>query len=120
MLNRSFDYESQIKKLTEDPSLIYDEWMGAKGIFKLMGSWLEFYVGCPTMIRTNDENKECGFQYYAFIGGFPHHEFTEQLSKDTRLPKDSLDITVEHLPIFAEWQEKYDELVSAAKQTQTI
>lgn len=118
MLNRSYDYESQIAHLTENPNDIKPHWSSGLGLFKLMGTGLDETRGCPTIIR-NNENKSLGHQQYAFVNGVPNHEFTEQLSKDTRIPKSIDDVTVEHLPIFAEWQEKYDELVSAAKQTQT-
>lgn len=95
------EYDLHIERLTKDPSLIQEDWGKCRGLFKLAGSprddrYLRY--GCLTMIRRSTN-------YCA-----PTSELTEAIRADTRIPSNHADITLAHLPVFAEWQRRIDAL----------
>lgn len=94
-------YDEQIKYLTDCPSGITLEWACAKGLFKFVGEDC-IGTGCLTMIRDNPRERK------AFIKGIQNDELTVEIANDERIPKKYWDITVEHLPVFKEWQERID------------
>lgn len=91
-------YDQQIEILTSKPFLIPMEWAKAEGIFKRVGP-----LACLTFIRKESE-------YSVYINGEPDMELTKEIRDDERIPKQGVDIKVEHLPVFAEWQRRIDAL----------
>lgn len=55
-----------------------------------------YAVGCLTMIK----NSSC---YHAWT-----EELTQRIRNDPRLPSDRHEITLDQLPVFAEWQREMD------------
>lgn len=97
-----YDYDSQIKRLTEKPWLIENDWSLGEGLFKHVGNGL--LRGCLTMIRGG------GSQNKAYIKGEYNEELAIAIAKDERLPNSSYHITPAHLPVFKEWQMKIDKM----------
>lgn len=115
--NTKDKYDAAIEYLTQNPSEIYEAWNGpvdhvAGCLFQAAGhngtvgmgetfpqrpDGLE--CGCLTTIRKNDE-------YIPSVAWTD--ELTAAIRADDRLPKDPREITVAHLPIFAEWQRRID------------
>lgn len=98
-------YDKAIKYLTENPNQIHEAWnchvQDEKGgqLFKfatMKDEDLDTECGCITQIRSDDY--ESGFGNLV----------TEQIRGDSRIPRDEFDIRVEDLPVFAEWQRKFD------------
>ena len=99
-------YDVAVEYLRKHPERILNAW-GAHQIFE--GGCLFQHAtpsggrntnrcGCPTTIRHPQLRKE--------VSGRPG--LTEEIRNDDRLPSQSVDITVEHLPVFAEWQRRLD------------
>ena len=97
------DYDEQIEYLTKNPEDIERHWLKAKGLFKVIGK--ESGAGCLTTLRIG-----CG---HAFIKGVLDNDLRTEIANDERIPKSASEITVEHFPVFKEWQEKIDKLQSA-------
>lgn len=104
-------YDEQIKFLRQNPNHLWDQWQSAKGLFKFAGYMggtltdtevMGFPMGCLTMIR--------GGNYYAYTKGKPDLQLTKDIQADERLPEFEANITVESLPVFAEWQREIDKL----------
>lgn len=103
-------YERAIEYLTEHPEEIYMSW----GSAPVRGSKAEVRgvlnqrclfaatgpdCGCLTQVRTTDVD---------FAMRAPTLELTEAIRADRRIPSGEEDITVDDLPVFAEWQRKID------------
>ena len=103
-------YDEAIAYLTEHPEEIYRAWHTC-GTHP-HGCLFEFCspdgsnnkradgekCGCLTMVRGLSK-----------IGGVAWTDaLTEEIRTDERLPKSGSEITVEHLPVFAEWQRRLD------------
>lgn len=107
-------YDEEIEFLTKRPHFIVDHWANARPLFRIIGN-TSVNSGCPTMIR------KCGMatilhsgnKLSAFIKGKLNEEITKGIMMDERLPGDPYGIEVKHLPVFAEWQRKVDELENA-------
>jgi len=97
-------YDEQIERLTKNPSQINSDWMFALGLFKFIGGTAPRESGCLTQIRCEQD------KFKAVINGEVDEKLTLEIANDDRLPFDSNDITVEHLPVFKEWQERIDKL----------
>ena len=91
----SDEYDDAIAYLTEHPEGIKSAWLC--GDTHQAGCLFRFVdtenPGCLTMIRGNPKK---------YNGGKWHDE----IAADIRIPVRSEDITVENLPVFAEWQRK--------------
>lgn len=95
-------YDQHIAYLNKNPEDIYQEWSSGRGLFKMVGEGTA--RGCLTMIR-------CGiFPHFAYIKNKRNIEITNQIKNDSRIPSRIEDVKLEHLPVFAEWQRKIDEL----------
>lgn len=91
------DDDRQIEELTQNPDSINIHWYNARGLFKYAGDNRDsFTIGCLTMIRSNESRTACT------------PELTAAIRADERLPLHMSDITIAHLPVFAEWQRKID------------
>jgi hypothetical protein len=102
-------YNEQIEELTKNPELIISDWARGRGLFKILGKDSRegtYYrsSGCITMIK-DDPN-----MFKAIVRGVVNEELTEEIANDQRVPSQSDDITVESLPIFKYYQEKFDAL----------
>lgn len=99
-------YDEQIAYLTKYPKQIENHWLKGEGLFKLLSGWhsFRFNAGCLTTIRSNPTSNK------VYIKEDIDEDLTLQINSDIRIPKSPEDITVEHLPVFKEWQEKIDEL----------
>lgn len=100
-------YDEAVEYLTQYPEIILGTW---KHPHERKGGCLFKWVtpsghaeedkdgnlcGCPAMIRGG---------YVAIT-----KELTNAIRNDTRLPNCGSKVTVEHLPIFAEWQRRIDQ-----------
>lgn len=104
-------YDEAIKYLTKNPSKIRDAWNDpySKSGGDLFGyvtldglnRSVESMCGCLTQIR-GDATYESGFG----------PSVTKKIREDSRIPLDGMDITAEDLPVFAEWQRKFDAIRS--------
>lgn len=108
-------YDEEIERLTKDPDEIGRSWGHVDPLFKyadgggpddplLYDEKTGRSSGCLTMIRSNLQDNG------AFIKGRLDLALTAEIAADERLPKCSTDITLEHLPVFAEWQRRIDAL----------
>lgn len=113
MMEKPDKYDLAITYLTEHPEEILRVWNSPEGyvdeggcLFQYAGdttrealnlSGKSIWVGCLTQIR--DSDTWCA----------QTDELTEEIRADERIPKDPKEITVESLPVFAEWQRKLDQ-----------
>jgi hypothetical protein len=98
-------YDEAIAYLTANPWAIRNAWLNGYGDGLYPGSCLFAAAGprgpstacsCLTIIRGNSDAIAATWQ------------LSHTIRHDERLPKDSSEITVEHLPIFAEYQRRID------------
>lgn len=104
-------YDKAIAYLTENPGAIYNSWENAYNSLATPASCLfkstkpgdcgEF--GCLTQVK---------------IGDLPAitPAITKAIRADRRIPKSGSAITLEHLPVFAEWQRRLDKRIKQLKQ----
>lgn len=88
-------YDKQIAYLTEHPEKIFLYWVGGKGLFAFAGPISDPTIGCLTMIRGSGD-----------VALTP--ELTKAIQSDERIPYGEEGITIESLPVFAEWQRRLD------------
>lgn len=97
-------YDLAIDYLTEHPDEIYDSWNDGIVTYNnphpvsscLFGSTGALYAcGCLTQVKS---------------GRFPanNDELTRAIRADERIPEDAHYITINNLPVFAEWQRRLD------------
>lgn len=105
-------YDIAIEELKKNPAEIVNAWDFPKThpagcLFKKIGEgWdmeLRARCGCLTQIKAN-------IDYYAINHDKVDEEITKQIMADERIPASVSDITIDHLPVFAEWQRKIDKL----------
>lgn len=94
-------YAKQVERLTHNPEKIHYEWRNSIGIFQFVGEQCDIKnqagsCGCLTMIAGDD----------GFVAPTP--ELTVAIRADKRIPHTSRKITVESLPVFAEWRRRID------------
>jgi len=107
-------YDDAIEYLTTNPDKIFETWaepQRRKGgcLFSAVTPsgriWEERddgqTCGCLTQIRGRDENTNERLVAWTT-------ELTTAIRADDRLPNSECGITVENLPVFAEWQRKID------------
>jgi len=92
-------YDVAVDYLTQHPEEISEAWgwpdtHPAGCLFSYCGDWEDDDVGCLTMVRAGLSAAT--------------EELTLAIRADARLPDDETKITVEHLPVFAEWQRRLD------------
>lgn len=99
-------YDKAIAYLTEHPDEIADAWGEGTSdrdcndpepgscLFNIVD--LGGCGSCLTQVRRDRETARS------------HHPMIEAIRADHRIPADHLDITVDHLELFAEWQRKID------------
>lgn len=114
---RGESYDDAVAYLTAHPEEIYEAWNEATD--EVRGGCLFAYatkkdedfhctnIGCLTMIRHDRDARELGSEFGP--------EITQAIRDDERIPDEGDDITVEHLPVFAEWQRRLDDLVEQPK-----
>lgn len=92
-------YDDEVNRLTNNPRLIRESWDYAEPLFQhvqhVARPRANFVCGCLTQVASK-----------IFEAATP--ELTEAIQKDERIPKSVEFITVEHLPLFAEWQRRID------------
>ena len=103
-------YDEAVAYLTENPQHIRRDWCRGGAVQRLgadqtgVGPLLFMYAseggelhncGCLTMIRGSGEVAQT-------------EELTRQIREDERIPMCVDEITVESLPVFAEWQRRLD------------
>ncbi len=120
-------YDKAVEHLTENPENIGSAWLNPAG--EGQGGCL-FTVVAPLDVKADPwpkrpDGRKCGCLTtirnagkvpYIDGGGSPHKmpalawtdDLTERIQADERLPKLPTEITVQHLPIFAEWQRRID------------
>jgi hypothetical protein len=97
-------YDEAIEYLTEHPEHISTAWsvpddgthqkiVQAHCLFQHVGEY-----GCLTQIRLDPD---C-------FGIFDNDALTNEIARDERIPTTDSDITIKHLPVFAEWQRRLD------------
>lgn len=103
-------YDLAVAYLTENPQEIFTAWQQtgthrAGCLFKYIapdeGS-RHFPCGCMTMIRADEK------RYAVSKDGRQDTFLTSAIRSDKRIPEDSRDIGIPHLPVFAEWQRRID------------
>lgn len=99
-------YLDEVQRLTENPDLIEKSWSDAEPLFKFVSPNQKTgnYCGCLTMIR--------GDRLRIAIDKSGHNadiNLTNMIYSDERLPDRADNIKVEHLMVFAEWQQFLDE-----------
>jgi ribosomal protein L31 len=104
-------YQQAVEYLTANPDYIGLAWAGPSAVEggclfrfasksgKGSGLPIQDTCGCLTMIRSCHQEK-CE-------SATP--ELTALIRADERIPKKSIDITPDHLPIFAGWQRRLDQ-----------
>ena len=122
-------YDEAIEYLTDNPEQIMDcwdrAWLSEHGdLFKYVspgGRW-ECRInerldspscGCLTQIRDSFLNHRKGalLKIASDKSGMAiDEELTKEIQLDQRIPSNPEDITVESLPVFAEWQRKLDKI----------
>jgi hypothetical protein len=128
MLRKKLDiYDRAIKAITKLPKKeqaveIHKQWTSGSALFKFVGGTVEFIEGtngetlqsgCLTMIRNCEDGSY--YQYVAIINEKFDKALTKEIKEDERIPKRSELITVEDLPVFAEWQRRIDTLITESK-----
>lgn len=100
-------YDEEIERLTKNPEAIFDAWCEPTCLFEFVTPNGNKVIrpdgnpcGCLTMVRQGD---------FAWTD-----ELTAEIQADERLPKTGLMLTVEDLPVFAEWQRKLDKVLNRA------
>ena len=97
-------YDAEVERLTANPGDIHDSWCKAKLLFRFATpdghSGLRRDgkdCGCLTMIRSS-------------MGVAWTDELTAAIRADERIPDMTQRMTPAHLPVFAEWQRRIDEV----------
>lgn len=98
-------YDSQIARLTHNPSLIEHDWCAGEGIFEVIGKSYkaggeEIVSGCLTQIRSDVSP----IVHHAIIKGKANNELTKKIRGDERIPKKLAEIKPEHLSVFKEYR----------------
>lgn len=104
-------YDKAIEFLNQHPDKIADAWF-QDGPGKSLFGWctksrdMVQNCGCLTMVRNGNSNS-----YRRVEPGLPMSDaLNVEISNDERLPDFADDIKLEHLPVFAEWQRRMDDL----------
>jgi hypothetical protein len=93
-------YSKAIEYLNRHPSQILEAWNCPR--FHPAGCLFQYTslqngAGCLTQIRAGNSRAH-------------KHELTLEIRADERVPKDQEEITLNDLPVFAEWQRKIDKI----------
>jgi hypothetical protein len=89
-------YDLAIEILKKDPTMITEAWSNPEHHEAgCLFMWACKSMGCLTLIR----------KYQEFSSQFPQ---VAEIAKDERIPTRPNQITIESLPVFAEWQRRLD------------
>ena len=97
-------YDEEIEYLSERPDMIETHWCNpycrtANGLFGYLDG-RGGTCGCLTLVRQEPD---------LYAGGHRHlAPLIREIAADTRIPTTPDRITVEDLPVFAEWQRRLD------------
>ena len=99
-------YQQAVEYLTERPDMVQAAWFsgfmqpneGAPGACLFQAAWRSCDCGCLTMVFNGDWTAETA-------------EMTRAIRSDQRLPEHYTFITPDHLPIFAGWQRRIDQVL---------
>lgn len=94
-------YDDAIEYLNEHPSEIRSAWHSPS--LHQAGCLFDYIVDCAAPVA-------CGCLTQIRSGKLPAAtpELTVAILADDRIPKDISDVTLDHLPVFAEWQRRAD------------
>jgi hypothetical protein len=100
-------YDREIARLTASPEAIGRSWNNYEPLFGCVSPSRNGGAACLTQIRGDS---------YTWV---PDEALAlrAEIALDERLPANENDITVEHLPIFAEWQRRIDKELGRAVPT---
>lgn len=99
-------YDLAVEYLTEHPEEIYDVWVNP---WKHPYGCLFLGVTPSGHLDVNPEGDFCGCLLMVKSGDPAWtRELTEAIRADESIPKTGNNITVSHLPIFAQWQRRID------------
>lgn len=99
-------YDQEIATLTKYPERIYDHWNGTSPLFSKAGrpgvyqDKNNLSIGCLTQIKITKDSS------YIYVSEVP--SFTEEIYADDRIPGDAKKISLEMLPVFADYQRRLD------------
>src|SRR4051812_31228143 len=101
-MNYDPKYQPAIDFLNQHPSQIIEAWNDP--LYHEAGSL--FGYAC----KNNSPLSNCGCLTFIKEGNYDAEtpELTAAIRADSRIPSESYDITINHLPIFAEWQTRID------------
>ena len=100
-------YDDAIDYLTAHPHEIDEAWGSAGSPMPHEASCLFDYAGRPGDVRDGFQIG-CLTQVRHGDSVAATQALTDEIAADERIPADSEDITVYHLPVFAEWQRRLD------------
>jgi hypothetical protein len=92
-------YMLHARALSTRPQAIHSEWADGVALFRIVDPFGG--CGCLTQVRLWGTD-------YAASRAPRIRELCMEVSRDVRIPAYPEDITVEHLPVFVEWQRRLD------------
>jgi hypothetical protein len=98
-------YDEEIEFLTAHPEEIIMSWYGATGLFRSFKNDKSTLQHCPTECKSSVLSP-----YISFSPGIDERipQFIKDIQKDERIPANCDGITIESLPAFKEYQERWD------------
>lgn len=100
-------YDLAIQALTLEPSAIYESWNKANDPESLTGNALLGHVLFTPVDRTGHKCA-CLTEVKEHYLDFGPDKYRTEIKNDPRIPSCGMAITVDHLPVFAEWQRRLD------------
>ena len=108
-------YDKAVKYLERHPEEINEAWGSPTTYDRSKGDHI---AGCLFMIAGNENTHNCGCLTQvrgSTVSVALTPALTKAIRKDKRIPKSPDLITVEDLPVFAEWQRKIDKEIKNIK-----
>ena len=100
------DLIEDMEYLMEHPERIYVHWSVTSPLFAKVGKG----PGCGCLTQLRESN-----YFIAFARGKVDDSLKQAIVSDERIPKQPSEITVDHLPLFAEWQQFITDYESGLK-----
>lgn len=109
------EYDDAIAYLTANPSDIMNAWHNPSDVEG--GCLFRYTSGERSGTYWGGTRPACGCLTQVASGAFPspNVQLTLEIRKDSRIPHMPEDITVDDLPVFAEWQRKLDAMREAGE-----